>query len=119
MARIYKPLDNWLSSLGIAFLALSLAMVPANGILANNGTGDGGGCTDGNCNTGGCKIDINGRCPIGNDPANCNWATQGCLNCGCFGCSETDGTFCGCQCGSTRGCMNNSFGQRICRSQKP
>ena len=41
MARTYKALDNWLTSVGISLLVLSVMLVPAHRILANADGGSG------------------------------------------------------------------------------
>lgn len=60
MARIYNPLDNWLSSVGIALLVLSVVMVPTHGILANTDAFNIV-CTNSNCNDGTCAVSNGGQ----------------------------------------------------------
>ena len=120
MAPFYKSAETWLSSLGIALLALSLVLVPSGRARADDPCGESA-CTDGQicvdgtcvaltcvaaCDTG-CERDANGNCTAN---TNCRGAT-GCNVCNCNICTSDNGTSsCGCRCADgiyRRGCRQD------------
>jgi hypothetical protein len=100
MARIYQKSDCLFSSLGIALLVLSIVLVPANGVLGDNGGKTkplavgclrNDGCNNGNCYWTGYQC-------MQNDPVYCQWNLPGCDGCTCRVCLTGTGAACNCQC---------------------
>jgi hypothetical protein len=100
-----KEVESCLSSMGIALLVVSVLLVPASGLRADEGDppGDPAPCDQATCDNG-CKLNAAGSSCTGTRPRGydvCN--SGGCASCPCLGCFYGTGGICDCNCQLSKG----------------